>query len=150
MEWQDALNKLDTKKKKPEFRLSNNLAQTSVRPHLSWKINYTFPSLLKAPFCKQTGAIFITKVSHSDKWECITWETKRKLGPVNFCKDFWDCYWGQGKNWPIAEQRFQSQKSLRQLNQPSFLLVSKGVMWCVIVFCDQWGNTLPVAPTLLF
>ena len=21
----------------------------------------------------------------------------RKLGSINSCKDFWDCYWGQGK-----------------------------------------------------
>ena len=27
-----------------------------------------------------------------------TLETKRKLGRVNDCKDFWDCYMGQGKN----------------------------------------------------
>ena len=26
-----------------------------------------------------------------------TLETKRKLGLVNVCKDFWDCYLGQGK-----------------------------------------------------
>ena len=24
-------------------------------------------------------------------------EETRKLGRVNFRKDFWDCYWGQGK-----------------------------------------------------
>ena len=28
-------------------------------------------------------------------------ETKRNLGHVNFSKEFWDCYWGQGKQ--IAE-----------------------------------------------
>ena len=32
-------------------------------------------------------------------------ETRRKLDRVNFCKDFWDCYQGMGKNWPIAERR---------------------------------------------
>ena len=26
-------------------------------------------------------------------------ETRGKLGWVNFRKDFWDCYYGQGKNW---------------------------------------------------
>ena len=26
-----------------------------------------------------------------------TLEPRRKLGPVNFRKKFWDCYWGQGK-----------------------------------------------------
>ena len=30
-----------------------------------------------------------------------TLETKRNLGHVNFSKDLWDCYWGQGKQ--IAE-----------------------------------------------
>ena len=27
----------------------------------------------------------------------------RRLGQVNFRKDFWDGYWGQRKNWPIAD-----------------------------------------------
>ena len=26
------------------------------------------------------------------------WRYRRKLGRVNFRKDFWDCYWGQEKN----------------------------------------------------
>ena len=26
-----------------------------------------------------------------------TLETRRQLGQVNFCKDFWDCYKGQEK-----------------------------------------------------
>ena len=25
-------------------------------------------------------------------------------GRVNFRKDFWDCYWRQGKSWPMADQ----------------------------------------------
>ena len=28
----------------------------------------------------------------------------RKLVRVNFCKDFWDCYQGQRKNWPTADK----------------------------------------------
>ena len=35
----------------------------------------------------------------------FTTETRRKLDRVNFRKDFWDCYQGKGKNWPIAERR---------------------------------------------
>ena len=35
-------------------------------------------------------------------------KTRRKLGRVNFCKGFWDGYWGQGKNWPIADRRVPS------------------------------------------
>ena len=34
-----------------------------------------------------------------------TLETRRELGRVDFRKDFWDCYWGQGENWPIADRR---------------------------------------------
>ena len=34
-----------------------------------------------------------------------TLETKRNLGCVNFRKDVWDGFWGQRKNWPIAEWR---------------------------------------------
>ena len=26
-----------------------------------------------------------------------TLNARRKLGKVTFCKDFWDCYWEQGK-----------------------------------------------------
>ena len=37
-----------------------------------------------------------------------TLETTRKLDRVNFCKDFWDCYEGQGKNWPIAVEHVPS------------------------------------------
>ena len=44
--------------KKKETRIS---ASEQLGPdyclHTPWKINYTFPSLLKAPFCKQMGAI---------------------------------------------------------------------------------------------
>ena len=29
-------------------------------------------------------------------------KTIGKLGRISFPKDFWDCYWGQGKNWPIS------------------------------------------------
>ena len=36
-------------------------------------------------------------------WCCVAifvpLETRGKLGWVNFRKDFWDCYYGQGKNW---------------------------------------------------
>ena len=35
-----------------------------------------------------------------------TLETRKKL--VNFREDFWDCYWGQEKNWPMADQRIPS------------------------------------------
>ena len=37
-----------------------------------------------------------------------TLKTRRKLGRVNFCKDFWGCYWAKGKNWPIADRRVPS------------------------------------------
>ena len=55
-----------------------------------------------------------------------TLETRRKLGRVHFRKDFWDGYWGQWKNWPIADQHVRSNdpRSLRK-TRPSFPLVSK-------------------------
>ena len=31
----------------------------------------------------------------------VTYQTRGKLGRVDFRKDFWDCYEGQGGNWPI-------------------------------------------------
>ena len=37
-----------------------------------------------------------------------TLETLRKLDRVNFCKDLWDFYEGQGKNWPIAVEHVPS------------------------------------------
>ena len=37
-----------------------------------------------------------------------TLETPRKLDRVNFCKDFWDFYEGQGKNWLIAVEHVPS------------------------------------------
>ena len=35
---------------------------------------------------------------------------RRKLGLVNFHKDFWDCYEGQGKFGPIARASERSQR----------------------------------------
>ena len=32
-------------------------------------------------------------------------ENEFKLGQIDCCKDFWDCYNGQGKYWLIADQR---------------------------------------------
>ena len=46
-------------------------------------------------------------------------ETNRKLGQVNFGKDFWDCYKRQGKNWPIADQRDSSDNPETQLGDAS-------------------------------
>ena len=52
-------------------------------------------------------------------------ETRWRLGRVNFRKDFWDCYRGQGEtklanSW-LARPRLRSHKSLRKLTRPSFL-----------------------------
>ena len=46
------------------------------------------------------------KMDKSDMFGTL--ETTRKLDRVNFCKDFWDCYEGQGKNWPIAVEHVPS------------------------------------------
>ena len=43
-----------------------------------------------------------------------TLETRRKLGRVNFRKDFWDCYQGREKNWPIAAQHVPSNDPRNQ------------------------------------
>ena len=48
-------------------------------------------------------------------------EAKRELGRVNYRKDFWDCYWEWGKNWPIAVRRIPS-------NDPRSL-------------CESYGNS---------
>ena len=53
-----------------------------------------------------------------------TLETKRNLACVNFRKDFWDGFWAQRKNWPIAELRVIRNKS-GNLCGPSMILVSK-------------------------
>ena len=37
-----------------------------------------------------------------------TLETRKKLGRVNFRKDLWDYFQGQGKNWPMADRRVPS------------------------------------------
>ena len=54
-----------------------------------------------------------------------TLEMRRKLFQVNFRKDFWDCHWRQGKNWPIAGQRISNDnpRSLckSKLGQGSFI-----------------------------
>ena len=49
---------------------------------------------------------------------------------VKFRKDFWDCYWGQGKNWPIAEWRVPSNDPRKNCGTnfgSNFLLAPKGV-----------------------
>ena len=53
-----------------------------------------------------------------------TLEMRRKLFQVNFRKDFWDCHWRQGKNWPIAGQHISNDNPMslckRKLGQGSF------------------------------
>ena len=54
----------------------------------------------------------------------------RETGPwgrVNFRKDFWDCYWRQGKSWPMADQRVPSNDPWKNFTThfgSSFLLFS--------------------------
>ena len=49
--------------------------------------------------------------------ELIALETRRKLGRVNFRKDFWDCYQGQRKeNWPIAD--WSQEKIAENISPP--------------------------------
>ena len=38
----------------------------------------------------------------------VNLKLRRKLGRLNFGKDFWDCFQEQGKNWPIADRRVPS------------------------------------------
>ena len=53
-------------------------------------------------------------VSRSSEIELVGWfvlqhkPTRKQLGRVNFCKAFWDCFQGLGKNWPIADRRVLS------------------------------------------
>ena len=47
---------------------------------------------------------------------------------VNFRKDFWDCYLGQEKNWPIADRRVPGNDPRNNCGKhfgPSSLLVSE-------------------------
>ena len=58
----------------------------------------------------------------------VTLKTRRKLGRLNFHKDFWDCYQGQGNNWPIADGRVPSNNPGNNCGThlgSSFLVVSK-------------------------
>ena len=54
------------------------------------------------------SAVWGIKVSH--RHVVVNWliETRSKLGRANFRKDFWDCYWGRGENWPMADRRVPS------------------------------------------
>ena len=58
----------------------------------------------------------------------VTLETRRRLGQVYFRKDFWDCYYRDGKYWLIADQRLPSndpRNNCRTHFDSSSLLVSK-------------------------
>ena len=49
---------------------------------------------------------FADKSSLPMQIKFATLETRKKL--VNSRKAFWDCYWRQEKNWPIADRRIPS------------------------------------------
>ena len=58
----------------------------------------------------------------------VTLKTRRKLGRLNFHKDFWDCYQGLGNNSPIADGRVPSNNPRNNCGThlgSSFLVVSK-------------------------
>ena len=48
--------------------------------------------------------------------ELIALETRRKMGQVNFRKDFWDCYHTEKKNWPIAD--WSQEKIAENISPP--------------------------------
>ena len=51
-------------------------------------------------------AVLWARNAQPQNGQFATIETTRKLGRVNFRKDFWDCSYGQGKKkWPIAGRR---------------------------------------------
>ena len=58
----------------------------------------------------------------------------RKLDLVSFHKDFWDCYWRDACQL-LASLFPLSQKSLRELSRPSFLLGSKVATTLYLLFC---------------
>ena len=58
----------------------------------------------------------------------------RKLDLVSFHKDFWDCYWRDACQL-LASLFPLSQKSLRELSLPSFLLGSKVATTLNLLFC---------------
>ena len=73
--------------KKKETRIS---ASEQLGPdyclHTPWKINYTFPSLLKAPFCKQTGAILFLKYPTQTKGSSSLEKPKGNWAELTFAK----------------------------------------------------------------
>ena len=53
-----------------------------------------------------------------------TKQTRRKLHRVNFRKEFWNFYWREEENWPIADGHVPSNNprmSLRKLIDPGFV-----------------------------
>ena len=80
-------------------------------------------------FCSSYQAVSLAdKSSLPMQIKFATLETRKKL--VNFRKDFWD-YWGQKKNWPIADGRIPSNLpwSLWKLTRLRFLLNGDVGVW---------------------
>ena len=58
---------------------------------------------------RQTKNSFASPKSFQEKgptyFQLATLKTREKLGQVNTHKDFWDCYWGQGKELKSASPK---------------------------------------------
>ena len=87
-----------------------------------------------------------------------TLKTRRKLGRVNFCKDFWGCYWEKGKKKLADDRRVPSNDPRNNCGthfSSSPLLVSKvansftlSLAHCIVCsitagndFSVQWGTS---------
>ena len=94
------------------------------KSHLIFQGNYD--SCISPKLKEQSEVLGISDTLVSCTFASL--ETKRNVACVNFPKYFWDGFWVQRKNWPIAERRVirnNFQKSLRKLSGPSLFLVSK-------------------------
>ena len=84
-----------------QFDLTWVGALSSCSLGLVWRSSINFFYWLLRSF---TGNWVWIPPQNSPIVQYATLETRRKVGRVNFRKDFWDfSFWGQGKNWPIAD-----------------------------------------------
>ena len=55
-------------------------------------VDYQYRKSVRQSFSHSIDLLHVTHSSYSPPLE-----TRRKLGLANVRKEFWDCYWGQGK-----------------------------------------------------
>lgn len=93
-------NEQQMKSKEETFKTSLMLS-----PCQYCRYNYSF---IQACFSGHVGFSDIYSRYTCSRYQFTTLEMRKKLFQVNFQKDFWDCHWKHGKNWPIAGQRISN------------------------------------------